>query len=211
MNEDTYYSPTVGKLATALVKARRAMGAATKSATNPHFKTKYADLAAVVEACMEHLLANGIVPLQQSEPTHDGVLMRTTLLHESGEWVASKLFLPATKQDPQAYGSAITYARRYGLAAIVCLATEDDDGEAMRTPAPVKAGIPGLIRTPMGDPAALEVKFVAAIHAATTMAQLRQTGMEIGSAHKGGQIDDARRASLMAAYTARQAELTGAK
>ena len=83
---------------------------------------------------MEHLLANGIVPLQQSEPTHDGVLMRTTLLHESGEWVASKLFLPATKQDPQAYGSAITYARRYGLAAIVCLATEDDDGEAATRP-----------------------------------------------------------------------------
>lgn len=216
---EMYLGPSLGKIAPALIKARMAMTAASKTATNPHFKTKYADLSAVMDACVPQLLAEGIMPLQQAEPTHDGVCMRTTLLHSSGEWVMSKVFLPATKQDPQAYGSAITYARRYGLAAIVCLAAEDDDGEAMRytppsAPKPAPASGPRVVPASGETPSAMEARFVAEIHGAPDMKTLRDVGAAIGTAKTAGHIDADRAKSLTAVYLARQAELlpaTGTK
>jgi hypothetical protein len=117
------------KIATALVKAQKAFGPALKSSTNPHFKSRYADLAACVEAVIDALNNNGIALIQQSHECADGVIIETLFVHESGETLSGgKLHVPATKQDAQGYGSAMTYARRYSLQAACGIAPEDDDG-----------------------------------------------------------------------------------
>lgn len=119
------------QIATALVKAQKAFGPALKSSTNPHFKSRYADLAACVEAVIDALNGNGIALLQQTSECADGVIVETMFLHESGESIScGKLHVPASKQDPQGYGSALTYARRYSLMAACGIAPEDDDGNA---------------------------------------------------------------------------------
>jgi hypothetical protein len=119
------------QLATALVKAQKAFGPALKTNTNPHFKSKYADLSACVEAVIDALHANGIALIQRNVPTESGVCIETVFVHESGEMLSSgPLHVPAAKQDPQGYGSALTYARRYSLMAACGIAPEDDDGNA---------------------------------------------------------------------------------
>ncbi len=119
------------KVAAALVKAQRQFSPALKSATNPHFKTKYADLSACVEAVIDALGSNGIFLSQPCHESDTGVIVETIFLHESGEsFSAGKLHVPASKQDPQGYGSALTYARRYSLMAACGIAPEDDDGNA---------------------------------------------------------------------------------
>lgn len=119
------------EIASALVKAQKAFGPALKSSTNPHFKSKYADLAACVEAVIDALNANGIALIQQTHDDEKGVTVETMFLHESGESLTSgRLHVPASKQDPQGYGSALTYARRYSLMAACGIAPEDDDGNA---------------------------------------------------------------------------------
>lgn len=118
-------------VAAALVKAQRAFGPALKTNTNPHFKSKYADLAACVEAVIDALNANGIALIQRNVETESGVCVETVFVHESGEMLSSgPLHVPAAKQDPQGYGSALTYARRYSLMAACGIAPEDDDGNA---------------------------------------------------------------------------------
>ena len=127
-------SESITKLATALVKAQALIKAASKDSNNPFFKSKYADLGAIVDAIKEPLNKNGISYLQVVGP--EGV--ETILLHESGEFISGVTPVIVVKQnDPQALGSAITYARRYGLQAIVGVVAElDDDGEsAMGRPA----------------------------------------------------------------------------
>ena len=119
------------KIATALEKAQNQFGPALKSNTNPHFRSKYADLSACVEAVIDALNANGIFMMQQTAESSDGVIVETLFLHESGESLRSgRLHVPAAKQDPQGYGSALTYARRYSLMAACGIAPEDDDGHA---------------------------------------------------------------------------------
>ena len=119
------------KIAAAFVKAQRAFAPALKSASNPHFKSKYADLAACVEAVIDALNSNGIALLQKQHPCDGGVSVETVLVHESGEVLSGGvLTVPASKQDPQGYGSALTYARRYSLMATCGIAPEDDDGNA---------------------------------------------------------------------------------
>lgn len=123
------------EIASALVKAQKAFGPALKTSTNPHFKSRYADLAACVEAVMDGLNANGIALLQHLSECNDGVIVETVFLHESGESLnCGKLHVPASKQDPQGYGSALTYARRYSLMAACGIAPEDDDGNAASRP-----------------------------------------------------------------------------
>lgn len=118
-------------IAAAMVRAQMAFGPALKSATNPHFKSRYADLAACVEAVMGGLNQNGIALMQLTHDCADGVIVETVFLHESGETLSSgRLHVPAPKQDPQGYGSALTYARRYSLMAACGIAPEDDDGNA---------------------------------------------------------------------------------
>lgn len=118
------------KIAAALVKAQGQIEGAKKDSENPHFKNKYADLGAVWDACRDALKANGIAVVQMGELVEGQWALLTILLHESGEQVRGYVPLLNTKGDMQGLGSAITYARRYGLAAIVGVCPEDDDGNA---------------------------------------------------------------------------------
>jgi hypothetical protein len=119
------------QIAAALVKSQKQFGPALKSSSNPHFKSRYADLAACVEAVVDALNANGIALIQQTHECADGVIVETVFVHESGEtFSGGRLHVPASKHDPQGYGSALTYARRYSLMAATGIAPEDDDGNA---------------------------------------------------------------------------------
>ena len=118
-------------IATALVKAQRGFAPALKTSTNPHFRSKYVDLAGCVEAVVDSLNAAGIALVQRTSEDATGVTVETVFVHESGEMMeCGKLHVPAAKQDPQGYGSALTYARRYSLMAACGIAPEDDDGNA---------------------------------------------------------------------------------
>ena len=123
------------KISAALVKAQKAFGPALKSSTNPHFRSRYADLAACVEAVIDGLNSNDIALIQNTHECQDGVIVETMFIHSSGQMLsAGKLHVPASKHDPQGYGSALTYARRYSLMAACGIAPEDDDGNAARKP-----------------------------------------------------------------------------
>lgn len=125
----------MNKIAAALVKAQKEFGPALKTSTNPHFRSKYADLSACVEAVIDALNNNGIMLMQPCHEVDSGVTVETLFIHESGETLsAGKLHVPAAKQDPQGYGSALTYARRYSLMSACGIAPEDDDGNAASQP-----------------------------------------------------------------------------
>lgn len=118
-------------IATALVKAKQAFGPVLKSKDNPFFKSKFADLSACLNAVDDACLAAGIALYQETSEDATGVTVETVFLHESGESLrCGKFHVPAAKQDPQGYGSALTYARRYSLMAACGIASEDDDGNA---------------------------------------------------------------------------------
>lgn len=143
-------SPTIGKIADALAKAQGKIKGAVKDSENPHFRAKYADLASVWDACREQLSANGIAVIQVPSGGPEVVSITTLLAHSSGEWIRGELSLRPVKADPQGIGSAITYGRRYGLAAMVGVAPEDDDGEAASgrsTPRAEKSNGNGQART----------------------------------------------------------------
>lgn len=127
----------------ALVKAQKGFGPALKSSTNPHFRSKYADLSACIEAVIDSLNANGIMLMQVTHEAENGVMIETLFIHESGEQMsAGKLFMPATKFDAQGFGSALSYARRYSLMAACGIAPEDDDAnQAVKTSAVPKAPV----------------------------------------------------------------------
>lgn len=118
----------------ALVKAQKEMGAVVKNANNPHLKSKYADLGAVLDACQTALHSNGFAIMQPCGKDEFGAFVDTVLAHESGETLTSRVYLVVGKNDMQGVGSAITYARRYGLLGMTGLAPEDDDGEATKAP-----------------------------------------------------------------------------
>jgi len=130
-------SENINELALALSKAQAGITGALKDSANPFFKSKYADLASCWDACRRQLTDNGLSVIQttdliiQTTDLTDGlVVVRTTLAHSSGQWIAGVLPVKAKDDGPQAQGSGITYARRYALAAIVGLAQIDDDAEA---------------------------------------------------------------------------------
>ena len=119
------------QIAKAFVAAKRAFSPALKDKTNPHFRTKYADLGACLDAVNDALLDQNIALYQETSEDSTGVTVETVFLHESGEtFRGGKLHVPASKQDPQGYGSALTYARRYSVMAACGIAAEDDDGNA---------------------------------------------------------------------------------
>lgn len=123
-------SEQINEIAAALSKAQGVMEGAAKDAANPFFKSKYADLASVWEACRKALTSNGLCVVQT--PTADGpkVSVETMLAHTSGQWIKDILTAEAKDASPQAVGSTITYLRRYALQSIAGVAPEDDDGEA---------------------------------------------------------------------------------
>ena len=155
-------SESIKELATALAKAQGQMKGALKDANNPFFKTKYADLASVVEAIREAFSANGLSYIQSVEPSEkDEVRIETTILHSSGEWFsAGVLALPVAKHDAQGFGSALTYARRYGLSAACGVAPEDDDGNAAAAASPGRKILPAPILPATGawDSLSLDTK-----------------------------------------------------
>lgn len=118
-------------LASAMASAFAEFEAASKAANNPHFRSKYADLPAVIDAVKPALIANRLFFTQATHEMDGGVCVETLIHHESGEHMScGKLFVPASKQDAQGYGSALTYARRYSLMTAFGIPAEDDDGNA---------------------------------------------------------------------------------
>jgi hypothetical protein len=120
----------MSELAKALCKAQATIDGAKRDSTNPHFKNKYADLASVWEACRDALAANGLSVAQFGVRNEGEWVLVTELLHASGESRRGAIPLLNGKGDMQGLGSALTYARRYGLAAMVGVSPEDDDGNA---------------------------------------------------------------------------------
>lgn len=151
------FSPAgIAQLSASLALAQAEITSAAKDRKNDHFKSKYADLASVWEACRTAITKHGLAVVQ-TIATRDNreVMVSTALLHKSGEWIKDVLSVPAIQPTPQAIGSAITYARRYALAAMVGVAPDDDDDgnaasnrpaarvEATPPPAPPRAGTSG--------------------------------------------------------------------
>ena len=112
----------------ALIKAQSEMDHVKKDSTNPHFKNRYASLEAVIDATSKVFQANGFAVMQPCGRDELGVYVETKLLHSTEQAFSSKVYLVLDKQNMQGLGSAITYARRYGLLGMACLAPEDDDG-----------------------------------------------------------------------------------
>jgi hypothetical protein len=146
-------SEHINELAAALAKAQATIGGAIKDAVNPAFRSKYADLASVWDAWQKVGPAQGLSVTQLPGAMVDGkVTLVTMLMHQSGQWLSQTLAIPVTKQDAQGYGSALTYARRYALAALAGIAPEDDDGNA----AVAKREVPNDTNPKAADPAGAE-------------------------------------------------------
>lgn len=150
-------SDTITELAKALVKAQAAIQPAVKDKTNPAFRSRYADLSSVWDACRKPLTDNGLSIVQMPIDAEPGrVALETILLHSSGEYISSTVSTALVKTDPQGVGSALTYLRRYALSAVVgVVADEDDDGnaasKAVPRPLPARAPLP---TKPNGNPVA---------------------------------------------------------
>ena len=188
-------SESIKELAAALAKAQGAMKGALKDSANPFFKSKYADLASVVEAIRASFSANGLSYIQTVEPSDkDEVRVETTLLHASGEWISCGILsLPVSKIDAQGYGSALTYARRYSLSAAVGVAPEDDDGNAASLAKP--------------KPTMDCTDHISAFHAAATLDDLQTAFKTAYKAAQGAQ-DSMAMATLTNAKNKRKSELT---
>jgi hypothetical protein len=188
----------IGKnIAAAFVKAQRAFGPALKTSTNPHFKSKYADLANCVEAVVDALNANGIALMQRTFECKDGVMVETVFVHESGEVMeCGMLHVPAGKQDPQGYGSALTYARRYSLLAATGLAPEDDDGNSASRKTEIKSTV--------NENQILDL--MAAMDEVTTVKELQETYKQ---AYKATNGEQAWQAKVIAKKDAKKAMLEG--
>lgn len=132
---EQWQSEQINELVSAIVKAQISMVPAKKDTNNPFFHKKYADLPTCWDA-VEPFRKNGIAITQSPMDTEDGfILLDTQLSHISGQWMRSRLKIRVAKNDPQGYGSAITYARRYALGCMTGLVTEeDDDGNAASNP-----------------------------------------------------------------------------
>lgn len=195
------HSETLGKLAPALAKAQAQLKPAVKDSDNPFFKSKYADLSSVWEACREPLKANGL-SVVQGHGTEGGPHghIWTMLLHESGEYLMGECpIVLGSKVDPQALGSATTYTRRYALAAIMGVTQEDDDGNAAAQPA--AKTIPKAQSKP-DDKAVLD--WLAAFEEATTAEQLAETWWKVPKHLQANQI-------LLNAKNTLKAKLNGGK
>lgn len=141
------HSDQINELAAALAVAQSEIEGAVKGATNPHFRTKYADLGAVWDAIRDPFTRNGlsITQLPSSGPPN-ALALETVLMHKSGQWVSELFVMPVSKADPQGFGSAMTYARRYSLMAVAGISPVDDDAEgATDRKQPTKAGTFGTV------------------------------------------------------------------
>jgi hypothetical protein len=172
------FTPIGKNIAAAFVKAQRQFGPALKTSTNPHFRSKYADLSNCIEAVIDALNSNGIGLMQRTYECKDGVMVETIFVHESGEVMeCGLLHVPASKQDPQGYGSALTYARRYSLLAATGLAPEDDDGNSASRRTEIKSTVN---ESQIAD-------LLAAMDEVTTIKELQQAYKDAYKATNGEQ------------------------
>ena len=123
-------SESINELASALCAAQSQMGGAVKDSANPFFKSSYADLTSVIKAIKQPFADNGLSYTQLPVSNENGVGVSTRLMHISGQWLEMEYTLPTVKKDPQASGSAISYARRYALQSIAGIPTAEDDAES---------------------------------------------------------------------------------
>lgn len=189
------HSESLGALAKALASAQAKLGDAKKDSTNPHFKNKYASLSSVREAITKVLSDAGIAVVQAFEPHGDsGVCVVTTLMHESGEWITSRLFIPVSKKDAQGFGSALTYGRRYALAAIVGIAADDDDDAEASVARDTKPVAKPSVAKPESDK--IEAGFAARLDAVKTTDDMAAAEGDISKAVQAGSLSDAARARL---------------
>ena len=188
-------------IATALVAAQRNFAPALKSSTNPHFKSRYADLSACVEAVIDALNSAGIALMQKCYECENGVTVETVFIHESGEMLdAGKLHVPASKADAQGYGSALTYARRYSLMAACGIAPEDDDGNAASRPAKTPPKPDGMAQSAIAD-------YITTINDAVSFDELKERFEAAFEAAKAAN-DKASADKFIAAKDARKITLT---
>ncbi len=184
----------------ALAKAQTEMGKALKTAVNPHLRSKYADLGAVMEACFDALHNNGFAIFQPCGSDDRGQYVATILAHESGDVLESRVHLIIGKNDMQGLGSAITYARRYGLLGMAGIAPEDDDGEAAKPKRPQNDDRPKAdYKAPPGYADAMDV-----IRTAETLDQLASGWRAINDAYP----EAARNALVIKAKDDRKAALS---
>jgi len=207
-------SESIKELTVALAKAQSQITAAVKDKVNPAYRSSYADLASVWDACREPLNKNGLAVSQLfAEGNEDvRVTVHTMLLHSSGEWLMSSLSLPVEKRTPQAVGSAITYARRYALAAIVGVcADEDDDGNAasrQEAKPPVKKAVVAAVETTIhaSTSKASSDEWLGLISDATDAAAMESLLFGLGKAKQFWTPADTKRVGI--AFTVKQKLLT---
>jgi hypothetical protein len=129
-------STTIGKLAEALSKAQSEYNKIIKDSTNPFFHSKYADLASCIDSVRDALHKNGLAIVQGTKIVGDRNALETTIMHTSGEWINGEYLIVPIKDEPQAMGAAMTYARRFTICGMLFVAAEDDDGEGAQGRAP---------------------------------------------------------------------------
>lgn len=140
-------SDNINELAAALSKAQACFEAAKKDRANPFFKSKYADLASVLDATREALAKNNLSFSQIPVKENGELLLQTIIMHSSGQWISGAYPILTAKMDAQGLGSGITYARRYALQAMLGVAAEDDDGEAAVGRTVKAATVTGEVKT----------------------------------------------------------------
>ena len=166
------------KISAALVAAQKAFGPALKASTNPAFRSKYVNLAGCIEAVIDALNDNGIMLMQPARECADGVMIETLFLHESGEEKSGGVFhVPAVKHDAQGYGSAMTYARRYGLMSACGIAPEDDDGNAASKPRQPQSEAPDMSPKARAGRMEAGVAHGDAVEVAKSLAGLKEAEM----------------------------------
>jgi hypothetical protein len=135
-------SEEIGALSKALVAVQAAIEPVSKDSENPHFRNRYASLDSILDYVRPLLSSHGLALVQGGgDIINGGLMVTTTIVHESGQWISSSFEMPLEKQTPQAAGSAITYGKRYGVSALLALSTdEDDDGAAASKPAQKRSG-----------------------------------------------------------------------
>lgn len=196
-------SATTEKLDAAMAKAQAQIQSAVKDKVNPAFRSKYADLASVWEACRDALTKNGISITQWPVHSEDGRLHLVTRLAVSGEWIKAEFSIPVSKQDSHGYGSATTYAKRFSLAACVgVVADEDDDGNAAA----------GKDKAPEQKPAAPDAAGKKKLEACKTMQELSEAWMALEPAQRStlGTIKDQCKTKLMKQEALKAEEATQA-
>lgn len=203
----TIHSSTLGALAKALAAAQAEMEDAKKDSFNPHFKNKFASLGAVRAELKKVLPKHGLATVQTTAPHGDaGVCVVTWLIHESGEWLRGELYLPVSKKDAQGFGSALSYARRYALAAIVGI-TSDEDDDAEQAAKPTN-GKPETVKANRPESDALEKAFGESLAIAKTTDAVAKVAGDVAKAVQEGKLTGAARERLVPLYEAAVSRLS---